>query len=153
LEKPGTSGVAVGPEIAILNTATVQPLPLGEEGPICVRGEPCFRGYGQIANDPSQTVGETFLKDGWFNTGDLGYMDEDGYLFITGRSKEVINRGGEIISPMEVEEAVTSHPDIAACAAFSALHNILQEVVGIAVVMKSGRPRMDLATLHEYLGE
>lgn len=80
-------------------------------------------------------------------------MDEDGYLFITGRSKEVINRGGEIISPMEVEEAVTSHPDIATCAAFSALHNVLQEVVGIVVVMKSGIPRLDLSTLHEYLGE
>jgi acyl-CoA synthetase (AMP-forming)/AMP-acid ligase II len=99
LEKPGTSGVAVGPEIAILNTATVKSLPPGEEGPICVRGEPLFRGYGQIANDPSQKVGETFLNDGWFNTGDLGYLDEEGYLYITGRSKEVINRGGEIISP------------------------------------------------------
>ena len=80
-------------------------------------------------------------------------MDEDGYLFITGRSKEVINRGGEIISPMEVEESVTSHPDIDLCAAFSALHDVLQEVVGIVVVMKAGRPRMDLATLHGYLSD
>lgn len=139
--------------MAILNTSTVKPLKPGEEGPICVRGAPCFRGYGQIANDPSQKVAVTFLKDGWFNTGDLGYMDEDGYLYITGRSKEVINRGGEIISPMEVEEAITSHPDVAMCAAFSALHNVLQEVVGICIVMKAGRPRLDLAALHEYLGE
>jgi acyl-CoA synthetase (AMP-forming)/AMP-acid ligase II/acyl carrier protein len=156
LDKVGTSGVAVGPELAILNTATLQPVPPGEEGPICVRGEPCFRGYGVIANESSENpelVGETFLEGGWFNTGDLGYMDGDGYLFITGRSKEVINRGGEIISPMEVEEAAMGHPDIVACAAFSALHNVLQEVVGIVVVMKSGRPRLDLLTLHEYLGE
>jgi acyl-CoA synthetase (AMP-forming)/AMP-acid ligase II/acetyltransferase-like isoleucine patch superfamily enzyme len=153
LEKPGTSGVAVGPEIAILNTSTVKSLPPGEEGPICVRGEPCFRGYGQIANDPSHKVGETFLKDGWFNTGDLGYLDEDGYLYITGRSKEVINRGGEIISPMEVEEAVSSHPDVRACAAFNAMHDVLQEVVGITLVMVPGRPRLDLPALHEYLGE
>ncbi|KAL3764325.1 hypothetical protein ACHAW5_008922 [Stephanodiscus triporus] len=155
LDKTGTSGVAVGPELAILNTATLQPLPPGEEGSICVRGEPCFRGYGKIANDDehSESAGETFLEGGWFNTGDLGYMDADGYLFITGRSKEVINRGGEIISPMEVEEAAISHPDIVACAAFSALHNVLQEVVGIVVVMKVGRPRLDLLTLHEYLGE
>ena len=98
LTKPGTSGVAVGPEIAILNTSTGMSLPIGHEGPICVRGDPCFRGYGKIANDPSAVVtGITFMKDGWFNTGDLGHMDEEGYLFITGRSKEVINRGGEII--------------------------------------------------------
>jgi acyl-coenzyme A synthetase/AMP-(fatty) acid ligase/acetyltransferase-like isoleucine patch superfamily enzyme len=153
LEKPGTSGVAVGPEIAILNTTTLKPLPFGEEGPICVRGEPCFRGYGTIANDPSQMVSETFLKEGWFNTGDLGCMDEDGYLFITGRSKEVINRGGEIISPMEVEEEVLSHPDVSSCAAFSALHDVLQEVVGIVLVMAPGRPRLDIPALHEYLGE
>ena len=153
LEKTGTSGVAVGPELAILNTTTLKPLLRGEEGSICVRGEPCFRGYGKIANNDSDTTPETFLDGGWFNTGDLGYLDEDGYLFITGRSKEVINRGGEIISPMEVEEATMSHPDIVACAAFSALHNVLQEVVGIVVVMKAGRPRMDLATLHGYLSE
>ena len=88
----------MGPEIAILNASTGVSLPIGNEGPICVRGDPCFRGYGQIANDPSVVVPDiTFMKDGWFNTGDLGHMDEEGYLFITGRSKEVINRGGEII--------------------------------------------------------
>ena len=155
LDKTGTSGVAVGPELAILNTTTLVPLLPGEEGTICVRGEPCFRGYGKIATDDSDeaTTPETFLEGGWFNTGDLGYMDEDGYLFITGRSKEVINRGGEIISPMEVEESVTAHPDIDSCAAFSAAHDVLQEVVGIVVVMKAGRPRIDLSTLHEFLGE
>jgi len=153
LDRPGTSGVAVGPEVAILNTATVKPLATGEEGPICVRGEPCFRGYGKIANDPSETVVDAFLQDGWFNTGDLGYMDEDGFLYITGRSKEVINRGGEIISPMEVEEAIVSHPDISTCCAFTAPHAVLQEVVGVVVVMSAGRPRLDLPTLHEYLGE
>lgn len=96
LTKPGTSGVAVGPEIAILNVSTMQSLPYGTEGPICVRGEPCFCGYGKLANDPNAPLPETFLKDGWFQTGDLGHMDEDGYLYITGRSKEVINRGGEV---------------------------------------------------------
>ena len=156
LEKAGTSGVSVGPELAILNTSTLEPLPPGEEGTICVRGEPCFRGYGRIANgegDGQQGEGDAFLEGGWFNTGDLGHMDEDGYLFITGRSKEVINRGGEIISPMEVEEAASGHPDVDSCAAFSAPHDVLQEVVGIVVVMMSGRPRLDLLTLHEYLGE
>jgi carbonic anhydrase/acetyltransferase-like protein (isoleucine patch superfamily)/acyl carrier protein len=153
LDKPGTSGVAVGPELAILNTTTVESLPFGEVGPVCVRGEPCFNGYGKIANDKSPTIVETFLKDGWFNTGDLGYMDKDGYLFITGRSKEVINRGGEIISPMEVEEAVLSHPDISACMAFSVPHSVLQEVVGIVIVMVAGRPRLDLPSLHAFVGD
>ena len=64
-----------------------------------------------------------------------------------------INRGGEIISPMEVEEGVLSHPDVEACAAFSASHEVLQEVVGIVLVMAPGRPRLDLASLHEHLGD
>jgi acyl-CoA synthetase (AMP-forming)/AMP-acid ligase II/carbonic anhydrase/acetyltransferase-like protein (isoleucine patch superfamily) len=153
LEKPGTSGVAVGPEICILNLSTSKPLPTGKEGPICVRGEPCFRGYGKNHADPCQTHENAFLEGGWFNTGDLGYMDSDGYLYITGRSKEVINRGGEIISPLEVEEAVASHPDVVSCAAFSALHHVLQEVVGIVVVPAPGRPRICLQTLHDHLGE
>jgi len=153
LEKPGTSGVAVGPEVAVLNTATVERLPPGVEGPVCVRGAPCFRGYGALADDPTNKVGEDFLPGGWFNTGDLGMMDEDGYLFMTGRSKEVINRGGEIISPMEVEDAVVSHPDVVACAAFSAPHDVMQEVVGMVLVMKDQRPRLDLPSLHMYLGD
>jgi acyl-CoA synthetase (AMP-forming)/AMP-acid ligase II/acetyltransferase-like isoleucine patch superfamily enzyme/acyl carrier protein len=153
LEKPGTSGVPVGPEVAILNTATGNSLPLGQEGPICVRGEPCFRGYGRMANaDETAKVPEAFIAGGWFNTGDLGYMDDDGYLYITGRSKEVINRGGEIIAPLEVEEAVIQHPEVIACAAFSAPHDVLQEVVGLVVVTKRPR-RLDLSSLHEFLGD
>jgi len=151
LEKPGTSGVAVGPELAILNRNTTQPLPFGTEGPICVRGEPCFRGYG-VNHLQSDNPTSSFLAGGWFDTGDLGYMDSDGFLYITGRSKEVINRGGEIISPMEVEEAVGSHPSVQSCAAFSAPHNVMQEVVGIVVVPEEGKPKVDLHALHEYLG-
>ena len=154
LGKPGTSGVPVGPEVAILNTATVEPLPPMEEGPICVRGEPCFRGYGVLANDPNAAKPASFLKDGWFNTGDLGYLDADGYLYITGRSKEVINRGGEIIAPMEVEEAVLSHPDVLACAAFSAEHDVLQETVGIVIVTDPNKPRkLDLTTLQAHVAD
>jgi len=153
LEKPGTSGVAVGPEIGILNLQTLKPLPFGKEGPICVRGAPCFRGYGYNQADPSQALVKSFLDGGWFNTGDLGYMDSDGYLFITGRSKEVINRGGEIISPLEVEEAVVAHHGIVACAAFSVPHNVLQEVVGIVIVPEPGKPKLDLQSLHDFLGD
>jgi acyl-CoA synthetase (AMP-forming)/AMP-acid ligase II len=80
LEKPGTSGIAVGPEIAIINTATGEHLKPGEEGAICVRGEPCFRGYGALANGQESET-ESFLEGGWFSTGDLGYQDEEGYLY------------------------------------------------------------------------
>lgn len=75
LTKPGTSGVPVGPEVAILNTATMEPFPVREEGPICVRGDPCFRGYQVLANDPSDTKKpESFLAGGWFNTGAFGFL-------------------------------------------------------------------------------
>ena len=109
--------------------------------------------YHHHHHPPPSMDDETFIFNGWFNTGDLGYFDNDGYLYITGRSKEVINRGGEIISPMEVEEAVTTHPDIHSCIAFSAPHDVLQEVVGVAIVMQTNRPRIDLATLQEHLGD
>jgi len=154
LTKPGTSGVPVGPEVAILNTTTIESLPVNVEGPICVRGEPCFRGYGVLANDPTAAKPASFLKDGWFDTGDLGYLDEDGFLFITGRSKEIINRGGEVIPPMEVEEAVLSHPDVKECAAFSVSHDVLQETVGIVVVLHDDSVRrLDLSTLHTHVSD
>ncbi len=167
LEKPGTSGVAVGPEVAILCLETLKHMPPGKEGPICVRGAPCFGGYGSLgaavntehglghghAKETADQTQTTFLKGGWFNTGDLGYMDADGYLYITGRSKEVINRGGEIISPLEVEEAVNAHPDVLTCVAFSTQHAVLQEVVGLILVPALNRPKVDLPTLHSFLGE
>ena len=67
-----------------------------------------FRGY----EDNPLATAEAFFPGGWFDTGDLGYLDGGGYLYVTGRSKEVINRGGELISPFEVEEAMLAHPDV-----------------------------------------
>jgi hypothetical protein len=156
LTKPGTSGVAVGPEIGIFDSKPKK-LPSNKEGNICVRGRPCFRGYGAVGkvhgggHSQQQKVPKALSESGWFNTGDLGYLDEDGYLFITGRSKEVINRGGEIISPLEVEEEIVQHPNILACVAFSAPHDILQEAVGIVLVHKLGIWRLDLPSLHTFL--
>jgi len=91
------------------------------------------------------------LPGGWFSTGDMGYLDSDGYLYITGRSKEVINRGGELISPVEVEDTVLRqmHLGFSAVMAISAPHDVLQEVVGICVTMGPGAQRPSLKTVQE----
>lgn len=155
LDRPGTSGISVGPEMAILDWAGSR---LGPSlvGRICVRGNPLFAGYlvdGKIDNS-------VFTADGWFDTGDLGFIDEDGYLFITGRSKEVINRGGEIISPFEIEEAIMTAANsqispiygrISTALAFSVPHDTLQESIGVALVSSPGTPRVDLRQLHDAL--
>ena len=150
LERPGTSGLACGPELTIRDPHTGAALPALAPGAICVRGPPVFPGY--LPDDGSAVpVPPAFLGgDGWFDTGDVGHLDADGYLFITGRSKEVINRGGEIISPVEVEEALATHPAVAAVAAFSAPHAQLQEVVGILLVTRPGHTRLCLRDLHSH---
>ena len=81
----------------------------------------------------------------------MGHLDEAGYLFISGRSKEIINRGGETISPFEIEEVLVKHPYIKECIAFSAPSEEYQEVVGAVIVSKEGKPRVDLLNLHKYL--
>ncbi|KAK6438358.1 putative NRPS-like protein biosynthetic cluster, partial [Oleoguttula sp. CCFEE 5521] len=153
LGKTGTSGVSVGPEIAILDNHD-QALGAGVVGRIGVRGSPVFSGY--IRDNYIDT--SCFTKDGWFDTGDIGYLDEDQYLYITGRSKEVINRGGELISPFEVEEAVVGagvdptspvYGRISKALAFSVNHDVLQEVVGVAVVTPANAPRACLRGLQE----
>ena len=153
LDRPGTSGVSVGPEIAILDSRGLR-LPTNEIGRIGVRGPPVFPGYlksGQVDSN-------VFTSEGWFDTGDMGYLDGDGYLYLTGRSKEVINRGGEIISPFEVEEAImvaSRTPEssifnrVSEALVFSAPHNVLQEVVGVVIVTPNGTPRPDLRQLHD----
>ena len=79
------------------------------------------------------------FRDGWFRTGDLGYLDADGYLFIVGRIKEIINRGGQKVAPAEVEQALLSHPDVVEAAAFSCPHRRLGEDVAAAVVLRQER--------------
>lgn len=151
LDRPGTSGISCGPEIAVLD-GNENYAPTREVGRICVRGSPLFPGY-LIGSEVSTS---TFLGGGWFDTGDLGYLDEDEYLYVTGRSKEVINRGGELISPFEVEEAIMTQARtsgspiferVLGTLAFSVPHDVLQEVVGVAIVTPSDRPRVDLRQL------
>ena len=156
LEKSGTSGISVGPEIAILDNED-RILPAGVNGRIRVRGAPVFAGYLR----PDDTIDTTcFNEDGRFDTGDMGYLDEEGYLYINGRSKEVINRGGELISPFEVEQAVISASNdpgspifgkVAKTLAFSVKHDVLQEVVGIVVSKPVDSKRPSLAQIQAAL--
>jgi acyl-CoA synthetase (AMP-forming)/AMP-acid ligase II/acyl carrier protein/NRPS condensation-like uncharacterized protein len=130
--KLGSVGRSAGAEITILG-ADGHTLAAGERGEIALRGPTISRGYD---NDPAAT--RQAFRDGWFRTGDLGYLDEDGYLFIVGRIKEVINRGGQKIAPGEVEEALLSHPDIVDAVAFAIPHARLGADVAAAVVPRLG---------------
>lgn len=156
LDRPGTSGVSVGPELTVLD-GNGQAASVGSVGRVCVRGEPLFRGY-LLSNGTLDTSHLTV--DGWFDTGDMGYMDSDRYLYITGRNKEVINRGGELISPFEIENAIVSAAEQAGSAifgrvsqalAFSVRHDVLQEVVGVVLTTPLGKRRVDTRLLHEAL--
>jgi oxalate---CoA ligase len=130
--KPGSVGLPAGPEVAILDLAGA-PVAPGGEGEVCVRGPNVMRGYD---GDPAATA--TAFVHGWFRTGDQGRFDADGYLHLTGRSKEMINRGGEKIAPREVDEVLLSHPAVAQAVAFALPHDLYGEEVAAAVVLREG---------------
>lgn len=130
--KIGSVGIAAGPEISIVD-ADGRLVASGQTGEIVMRGLNVTAGYlsDDAANDAA-------FFDTWMRTGDLGYLDSDDYLFIVGRIKEIINRGGQKIAPREVEEVVIEHPRIAEVAAFPVAHPTLGEDVGVAIVLTSG---------------
>jgi len=130
--KPGTVGVAAGPEIAIMDEAGTL-LRAGEAGEIVVRGANVTRGY---VDNPEANARS--FTNGWFRTGDQGVLDEQGYLRLTGRLKELINRGGEKISPLEVDTVMMDHPAVAQIVTFAMPHDKLGEDVAAAVVLKGG---------------
>ena len=105
-------------------------LPAGETGEIVVRGTSVMQGYD---NDPR--ANRSAFTHGWFRTGDQGYLDADGYLFITGRLKEIINRGGEKIAPQEVDDVLMDHPAVAQAVTFAVPHARLGEDIAAAVVL------------------
>jgi len=137
--KPGSVGVAAGPEIAIMDEAGGLMGP-GAIGEVVIRGPNVTRGY---ENNPKANA-KAFVN-GWFRTGDQGIMDNEGYLTLTGRLKEIINRGGEKISPREVDEALMDHPAVLQVVAFAVPHDMLGEDVAAAVVLREG----ESATEHE----
>ena len=144
--KPGSCGVSVGPEILIVDLDH-RPLPAGTEGEILVRGANVFAGYW---GDPA--ANEEAFRDGWLRTGDLGRLDEDGYLFITGRRKDVINRGGMKLMPAEIEAVLLQHPGVAQAAVFGVPHPGLGEDLDAAVVARSGVP-VTAAQLRAYAAQ
>lgn len=130
--KPGSVGLAAGPEIAILDEAG-EALPSGQTGEVAIRGSNVTRGY--LDNPEADSV--AFCR-GWFRTGDQGYLDDEGYLFITGRLKELINRGGEKIAPREIDEVLLAHPGVRQAVAFAVPHPSLGEDIAAAVVLDDG---------------
>ena len=130
--KPGSVGIAAGPDVTIMGPDG-RLLPPGEEGEIVTRGANVTGGY---ENNPKANA-EAFAH-GWFHTGDQGVMDADGFLRITGRLKEIINRGGEKIAPLEVDEVLMAHPAVHQAITFAVPHDKLGEDVAAAVVLKQG---------------
>jgi acyl-CoA synthetase (AMP-forming)/AMP-acid ligase II len=127
--KPGSVGPAAGPEVAIMDEAGTI-LSQGATGEIVIRGANVTTGY---ARNPEANASS--FTHGWFRTGDQGRLDEEGYLYITGRLKEIINRGGEKISPREVDEALLDHPSVAQAVVFGMPHPKLGEEIAAAVVL------------------
>ena len=129
---PGAVGIAAGPEIGIMDEDGTL-LPPGALGEVVIRGRNVTAGY---ENNPQ--ANETAFAHGWFRTGDQGILDEAGYLRLTGRLKELINRGGEKISPIEVDTVVMDHPAVAQCLTFAVPHPMLGEEVAAAIVLREG---------------
>jgi oxalate---CoA ligase len=128
--KAGSVGVAAGPEIATMDEMG-NVLPPGQKGEIVIRGVSITKGY---ENNPA--ANKSAFSNGWFRTGDQGFVDADGYLFIVGRLKEIINRGGEKISPREVDDVLMEHPAVAQVVTFAAPHALLGEEIAAAVVLR-----------------
>jgi acyl-CoA synthetase (AMP-forming)/AMP-acid ligase II/thioesterase domain-containing protein/acyl carrier protein len=130
--KPGSVGIAAGPEVAVFDDGW-NPVAAGVRGEVVVRGANVTPGY---ASNPEANA--RAFRDGWFRTGDQGYLDSEGYLFLTGRLKEIINRGGEKICPREIDEVLLEHPAVAQALAFAVPHPTLGEDICAAVVLRRG---------------
>ncbi|EEF51169.1 AMP dependent CoA ligase, putative [Ricinus communis] len=133
--KAGSVGRPVGQEMAVLDeNGVVQPV--GVSGEVCIRGANVTKGY---KNNPE--ANKSAFQFGWFHTGDVGFFDSDGYLHLVGRIKELINRGGEKISPIEVDAVLLSHPDVAQAVAFGVPDDKYGEEINCAII-----PREDSDT-------
>lgn len=131
---PGSVGIGQGFEVKILDQAG-QEVPQGSEAEICIRGENVTKGY---LNNPEANK-TSFTLEGFFRTGDQGKKDESGYVVITGRIKELINKGGEKISPVGLDNAVAQNPAIGEAVSFAIDDEMYGQDIGLAVVLKDGK--------------
>jgi acyl-CoA synthetase (AMP-forming)/AMP-acid ligase II len=128
----GCVGIAAGPDVAIMDEGG-KLLSAGELGEIVIRGRNVTAGY-----EANPEANAKAFTNGWFRTGDQGVMDAQGYLRLTGRLKELINRGGEKISPLEIDTILMDHPSVAQVVTFGIPHDKLGEDIAAAVVLREG---------------
>ena len=149
IHKPGSAGLPVGIELRICYPLTssearaLRDVASGETGEICVAGPGVIHAY-------EDNEGQESFQDGWFRTGDLGYLDEDGYLFIKGRLREVINRGGENIAPREIEEALQSYPPVREVAVVGRPDPIYGEQVAAYLTVRENWNSESVGELRHY---
>ncbi len=146
IRKPGSVGPAAGPQIAVMDAAGTLLEP-GETGEVVIRGPNVTAGY--LANPDAN---RSAFTNGWFRTGDQGRLDSDGYLQLTGRLKEIINRGGEKISPREIDEVLLAHPAVRQALAFAVPHTQLGEEVAAAVEVHPGHS-VEAAQLRQWAAD
>jgi acyl-CoA synthetase (AMP-forming)/AMP-acid ligase II len=142
--KPGSVGIPTGIAVTILDNEGNE-LPRRTRGEVSIKGPSVVDGY---ENNPDANAAA--FTNGWFRTGDEGMLDDDGYLFLTGRLKEQINRGGEKISPLEIDDVVLRHPEVAEAVAFAIPHDKLGEDIGLAAVRVAGSTLSE-KELRDYL--
>ncbi|KAF2142302.1 uncharacterized protein K452DRAFT_269872 [Aplosporella prunicola CBS 121167] len=145
--KPGSVGVGQGVEVRILDQEGKE-VAQGKEAEICIRGENVTKGY---LNNPEANK-SSFTKDGFFRTGDQGKQDEEGYVIITGRIKELINKGGEKISPIELDNVLAQHPAVGEAVSFAIADEMYGQDVGVAVVLKEEQ-KLTADELRKWLAE
>jgi len=145
--QPGSVGIGQGVEVKILDQNGKE-VPQGSEAEICIRGENVTKGY---LNNPEANK-TSFTKEGFFRTGDQGKQDKDGYVFITGRIKELINKGGEKISPIELDNVVAQNPAVAEAVSFAMADEMYGQDVGLAVVLKDEK-KMTADELRKWMAE
>ncbi|MEZ5658226.1 MAG: acyl--CoA ligase [Burkholderiaceae bacterium] len=149
--KAGSVGIAAGPQVEIASEIEDRLLSRGDTGEVVISGPNVTPGY---ESNPSANEKAFFEIDGrrWFRTGDQGVQDEGGYLRITGRLKEIINRGGEKVSPLEVDETIMDHPAVQQVVTFAMPHPKLGEEVACAVVLREGQSA-DEKAIREFAAE
>ncbi|TAQ91496.1 hypothetical protein B7494_g208 [Chlorociboria aeruginascens] len=145
--QPGSVGIGQGVEVKIIDQDGKE-VNQGAEAEICIRGENVTKGY---LNNPEANK-SSFTKEGFFRTGDQGKKDKDGYVIITGRIKELINKGGEKISPIELDNVLARHPAVSEAVSFAIPDEMYGQEIGVAIVLKNGE-KLNVAELKKWVAE